>query len=254
MCIRDSLTSGLALVAVLVLLAWVWKACRPGHPARLGAGLSVFFMLTEAAVGAGLVLFELVADNASLARAMFMAVHLLNTFILVGSIALTAWWLSGGAPVTLRQGARPLAGVAGGCLGLLLVSSSGAVAALGDTLVQQGSLAHLVAAEMSVTSHALVRLRVIHPFVAVLVGLALIYGAPRLARGTPGPGPVLAAAVVALTAVQLAIGAVNVLLLAPVWIQMVHLLLADALWIAFVLLGAVVLARPAGVRAISTAA
>src|SRR5512134_3157490 len=90
------LTSGLALVAIVVLLAWTWRACAPGHPARRGAVLSLVFILTEAAVGAGLVLFQLVADNASMARAMFMAAHLVNTFVLLACIALTAWWLSGG--------------------------------------------------------------------------------------------------------------------------------------------------------------
>jgi heme A synthase len=36
--------------------------------------------------------------------------------------------------------------------------------------------------------------------------------------------------------VQLVAGFVNVLLLAPVWMQIVHLLLADTLWITYVLL------------------
>src|SRR5579864_6224423 len=76
-------TSGLAVVSVLVLLIWTWRERPAGDPSRTGAGLSVFFMLTEAAVGAGLVLFSLVADNASMARALFDAVHLLNTFLLL---------------------------------------------------------------------------------------------------------------------------------------------------------------------------
>ena len=94
------ITSGLALLSVLALLWWVRKSTPPGHPARLGALMSVVFMLTEAAVGAGLVLFELVADNASMARALFMAVHLTNTFVLIAWLALTAWWLSGGEAMT----------------------------------------------------------------------------------------------------------------------------------------------------------
>ena len=63
------LTSGLALISVVVLLVWVWRAFKPGHPARRGAAWTVFFMVTEAGVGAGLVLFQLVAENASMARA-----------------------------------------------------------------------------------------------------------------------------------------------------------------------------------------
>ena len=96
------LTSGLALLAVVALLIWTWRACAAGHPARRGAVLSMVFILTEAAVGAGLVLFELVADNATMARAMFMAAHLVNTFLLVAALTLTAWWLSGGGPTDIR--------------------------------------------------------------------------------------------------------------------------------------------------------
>src|SRR5918999_5260767 len=87
------LTSGLALIAVVILLVWTRRATAPGHPARRGATWSLFFMLTEAAVGAGLVLFQLVADNASMARAMFMAVYLPNKFILLGCLGLPAWWV-----------------------------------------------------------------------------------------------------------------------------------------------------------------
>ena len=36
--------------------------------------------------------------------------------------------------------------------------------------------------------------------------------------------------------IQLIAGAVNIALLAPVWMQIVHLLLADLLWIALVIL------------------
>ena len=240
------LTSGLALIAVVVLLVWVWRVCAPGHPARRAAAWTVFFMLTEAAVGAGLVLFRLVADNDSMARALFMAVHLVNTFILLAWLTLTAWWLSGGAPVTLsgRVGTRIALVVA--AVGLLLVGSSGAVAALGDTLFPDGSLAEALAADLSPTSHALIRLRVLHPTFAVLTAVALIFGAPRLARRAGPQAQRFARAVAALSGIQLFIGAVNVILLAPVWMQLLHLLFADLVWIFFVLLGAALLSREAG--------
>ena len=107
------ITSGLALISVVLLLVWVRRVCPPGHPARRGALMSLVFMLTEAAVGAGLVLFELVADNASMARALFMAVHLTNTFILVAWLTLTAWWLSGGEALAPRAAPGRAAAVAG---------------------------------------------------------------------------------------------------------------------------------------------
>jgi len=45
-----------------------------------------------------------------------------------------------------------------------------------------------------------------------------------------------------LAGLQLLGGVINLLLLAPVWMQLVHLLVADLLWIIFVMLGAQVLA------------
>jgi heme A synthase len=238
------LTSGLALLAVVALAWWVWRACAPGHPARRGAALSLFFMLTEAAVGAGLVLFQLVADNASMARAMFMAAHLVNTFILVAFLTLTAHWLSGGAPI--RPSARPGPALALGLgfFGLILVGMSGAVAALGDTLYPSTSLLEGLRADLSPTSHFLIRLRVLHPSIAILVGLALVFGTNRLRlAGDDELGRRAARAVITLAAVQLLVGFVNVLLLAPVWMQMLHLLLAQGLWIAYVILAASVLAE-----------
>jgi heme A synthase len=248
------LTSGIALLAVVALLVWIRRVCAPGHPARLGGTLSLFFMLTEAAVGAGLVLFRLVADNASMARAMFMAVHLLNTFILLGCLSLTAWWLSGGARLRFGGRGARVAAVAGGCAALLVVGSSGAVAALGDTLFPSASLAEALRADLSPASHVLIQLRVLHPVLAVAAALVLVTAAPRLARGQGWLAGRFAAVVIGLTALQVILGFVNVALLAPIWLQLVHLVVADAIWIAWVLLGAQTLAAVPAVELRSTAA
>ncbi len=237
------ITSGLALVAVVALAWWVWRARPAGDPARKAAGFSVLFILTEAAVGAGLVLFALVADNASFARALFMAVHLMNTFALVASLTLTAWWTTGGAPVRMRG--KPFATMAllGTAFGLLLVGTSGAVAALGDTLYPARTLADALSADLSPTSHLLIRLRFLHPALALVVAFALIALVRPLRAGLTGRGRTAGTLVVALAVTQLAAGGLNVMLLAPVWMQMVHLLVADLLWIAFVAFGAGVAAR-----------
>jgi heme A synthase len=238
------LSSGLALLAVAALLVWTVKVSRRGHPARIGAALSLIFIVTEAAVGAGLVLFQLVADNATMARAMFMAVHLLNTFFLLGALTLTAWWLSGGAPLSTEHRAPVVAAVVSGCAGLLLAGGSGAVAALGDTLFPATRLTDALWSDLSTSSHLLIRLRLFHPFFAVGAGLLVAALAPRLARGR-GAGAARMARVVAwLVVLQIGLGLLNVVLLAPIWLQLVHLLMADAIWIGFVLLGAVALSEP----------
>jgi heme A synthase len=238
-------TSGIALLLVIGLVGWALRSLPRGHPARLGSGLALFFILTEAAVGAGLVLFEMVADNRSMARALWMAGHLVNTFFLLASLALTAHWADGGAPLRLRGRGSTPGLVLLGLAATTLVGVSGAVAALGDTLFPATSLAQALEQELSGTSHLLIRLRLLHPLIAV-VAAALLLGLaatlpPRSADPRAGRlGRWLAGLVI----VQMAVGMANVALLAPVWMQVVHLLLADLVWIALVLLGARALAEP----------
>ncbi len=129
------MTSGIALLLVVGLLVQAFRAFPKGHRVRAGALLSFAFIMVEALIGAGLVKFGLVAKNDSVARAVVLAIHLTNTFMLLAALALTAWWASGGA--RLRLGARVGASrwlLAGSLVGVLLLGVSGAVAALGDTL------------------------------------------------------------------------------------------------------------------------
>jgi heme A synthase len=247
-------TSGVALLLVFALALWVFRQKPKGHPARLAAGASVLFILTEAAVGAGLVLFQLVAENESVARAFFMAGHLANTFILLASLALTAHWCASDAP--LRRDALGRDGwvFGAGAIALLGVGKSGAIAALGDTLYPAASLLGGLAQDLSPTAHFLVRLRVAHPILAVAASLVLAIVAARVLGSTDDRGVRrLAWAVPALALLQIAIGLLNVVLLAPVWMQLVHLLLADVLWIVFVLLAARALALPAPSAAVAQA-
>jgi heme a synthase len=235
------LTSGLAVVAVLALCVWAWRTLAPGHPARRGAAWSMVFMLAEAGVGALLVLFRLVADNASVARALFMAVHLVNTFLLLAALSLTAWWLSGGAEPVVRRHGTLAARFGAGAIAILLAGVSGAVAALGDTLFPAGNIAEALGADLSATSHLLVRLRLLHPAITVLVAAGLVLTGARLGSQRTGASRQLGFALAAAVGLQLLAGFTNVLLLAPVWMQMLHLVLADLVWITYVLLAASVL-------------
>ncbi len=133
------LTSGLALILIVGLLVWAFRSYPKGHPVRVGAVLSFIFILTEALIGAGLVLFGWVDENASAARAVAIAIHLVNTFILLAVLTLTAWWASpGGKPLQLKN--SWLNGALGlGFLAILGVGATGAVIALGDTLFPAAS-------------------------------------------------------------------------------------------------------------------
>ncbi len=194
-------------------------------------------------MGAGLVLFELVADNQSMARAMFMATHLVNTFFLLAALTLTAHFASGGAPFSLRGHGLLSGRIALGFVGLLLSGISGAIAALGDTLFPAASLTQALEQDLSPTAHLLIRLRLFHPGIAIAAGVFTLYLALKLLKSRLGPATNRYAWWTGgLVFSQILAGLVNVLLLAPVWMQVVHLLLADLLWIAFLLLGASALA------------
>lgn len=239
-------TSGLAFLLVALQLVWALRAFPAAHPARLGAGASMFFMVTEAAVGAGLVLFEYVAHNASVARAVWMSAHLINTFLLIAAMALTVWWSRGGSRLRLRGQGSTGALLAVGLASTLLVGVTGAIAALGDTLFTARTLAEGLAQDLSPTAHFLVQLRVLHPVVAGLTAAYLLYlRAAMVSRSATPVARRLANLTGALVAVQVAAGLLNLVLLAPVWLQLVHLLLADLLWMTLVVLAAAALGEPA---------
>ncbi len=248
------LSSGLALLFVGIMAVWAFRAYPKGSLVRRGAALSVIFILTEALLGAGLVLFELVAHNASLARAVSMALHLVNTFILLGALTLTAWWASGGGPLRVGQRRGLATGLVLGLIGTAVIGASGAIVALGDTLFPSASLAEGLAQDLDATAHFLVRLRVLHPIIAILIGAGLILLAQYARRRAPAAEVArMANIVIALIIIQWAAGFMNVLLLAPVWLQLVHLLLADLVWIALVLLAATTLSQPEAVAAADAA-
>jgi heme a synthase len=235
------LSSGLLGLFALAFALRCFRSLPRGHAVRKGAAWSVFFVLAEALLGAGLVKFEWVAANASEARVYVMAFHLVNTFLLLAAMALTAWLASGSREISLRDRV-PMAGVfAASATFLLALGSSGAITALGDTLV----LTEGVSPVDSPVVAKLVARRFYHPTLAVFT-FVLVVGLVLWLRSRTAPEATLySRSLLGLFGVQLLVGAANVLLRAPVWIQISHLAVSDLLWIAFVLLAAESLSRKA---------
>lgn len=259
------MTSGIALLLVVGLVVWARRRFPKGHRVRKGAVVSFVFIMIEALIGAGLVKFGLVAKDDSSARAVVLAVHLTNTFILLAALALTAWWASGGPPLRLARAGAARWLFAASLAGVLLIGISGAVAALGDTLFPADTLAEGVEQDFSTTAHVLIRLRLLHPVIALAVGALVFYTASVAPRARAGDAWVrrFSSLTLALLLAQLVAGMTNVALLAPVWLQLLHLLLADSLWLSLVLLAAATLAdvteeamtsEAAGVTTTATAA
>jgi len=233
------LTSGVALLAVVAMLIWAWRAWPAGHLVRKGAMLSLILIIIEALVGAGLVVFEWVAYDTSLARPFVVAIHLINTFLLLGAITLTGWWASGGPALQWRGQGRLGWALLAAAVGFLVLGASGAVTALGDTLVLTAGLR----AEDSPLVAQLIGLRIYHPLLAFATG-GLVWLSLRMAQASR-PSPQLNRTgwlLLGAFAVQLILGGLNVALKAPVWLQLIHLLLSDTIWILFVFLTAQTLA------------
>jgi cytochrome c oxidase assembly protein subunit 15 len=250
------LTSGVALLVVLWLL---WLACRtfpPRHRVRLAAWSALILIVIEALLGAGLVKFELVAENDSVERAIVLAAHLVNTQFLLAALALTAWWARGEAAIDVRVIGARLGWLVLVALALLIVGVTGAVASLGNTLFPAESLRAGLAQDLDPASHFLLRLRVLHPFFAVGTGMVAIVVAALAPhwRGGQRQGSTQGRLVQVVVVVQWTLGVVTLLLLAPIPMQLLHLLTADVLWICWVIFCAAVLARQdAGTRRTSVA-
>jgi len=236
------LSSGLALVLVVGLVVAAVRALPRRSAGRRAAWASLALVVLEALVGAGLVLYGWVAKDASAARGWVMAIHLTNTFLLLGALALAAAWSARPGGLALERGG--LAAILAAALGgVLLAGVTGAIAALGDTLYPATSFAAGLAEELSGDGRLLLRLRLLHPFAAISAGALALLAARAAVRARPSEDVRRAAAALAgLVAAEIVAGAANALLLAPVWLQLAHLALADLLWIALVLLAAAALA------------
>lgn len=241
------LTSGISFFSVVGLMVWTFAATVRGHLARAASIASVAFTLVEAVLGALLVKLGLTAQSHSPLRPAYLALHLANTLLLLAALTLTVHMLSRREGY-LRRKIRLVspAGALMGLLVVLVVGVTGSLAALGDTLFPATSLGAALQQDFSSGSTWLLRWRWTHPTVAFLASIFLIWILVRAAqRSTRWNNRGLAAIVLMLLVAQYLLGVLDVFLLAPVWLQLAHLLGADALWIALVILTARLTLEPA---------
>ncbi len=231
------LTSGISVIFILMLVFWVWRNVWQEKNLRYAVLASMFFIFTESLIGAGLVLFGLVGDNASVGRAISMMAHLVNTFLLLASLTCVAWFATFHTTMS-EKNYKKRGGWLVGALGMLALGASGAIAALGDTLFPSSSLMEGIMMDFDPLAHFLIRLRVFHPAIAIIVGgyviilIRFLIKSFRSAQFTK-----IGYGVIALIIGQWLLGIVNVITLAPVGIQLIHLLLTTLIWIGYVIVG-----------------
>jgi heme a synthase len=238
-------TSGIALVAMIGLLVWTFARTAKWHLARTAVVAAAILTFNEALLGALLVLLGKVAHDQSASRAVYLSLHLANTLLLLAALALTAHFLSRSVGFMRGSVEYRSVGVASiGLLATLFVGVSGSLAALGDTLFPATSLGAAIAQDFSAKSAWLLRIRWLHPTMGFLAGAFICW--LIFTSAWRGRNRRLAGGVIALLVLQYALGFADVALLAPTWMQIVHLLGADLLWLALVVLTARLCVAPIG--------
>jgi cytochrome c oxidase assembly protein subunit 15 len=237
--------TGGATFSILGLLICTYIAMPRRHLARAAVTAASVFLVLEALLGALLVKLGYVVRDESLGRFIVLPIHLANTLLLLAALALTAHYLArtrGFMRGSVELRAPMIAFL--GLLATMLVGVSGSLAALGDTLFPAASLRAAFAQDFAATSSWLLRLRWIHPASAIVAGLYIAWLVYRSARRPENRQ--LSIAVISLLLLQLVLGAADVLLLAPTWMQIIHLLGADLLWVALIVLTARITVVPIG--------
>ncbi len=207
-----------------------------GQAARVAAVASVVLLLNEAFLGALLVKLGYVTGNQSIGRVVLLSIHLSNTLLLLGALTLTAQLLGTGQMCRELgdSGTKKIFAFVG-LAATLVVGVSGSLAALGDTLFPASSLRAAFAQDFADGSPWLLRLRGVHPVSAVVAAIFVFWLVGQAKRAGAGR---LAGIVLGLLGFQFALGVADVVLLAPVWMQILHLLGADLYWVALVTLAA----------------
>jgi cytochrome c oxidase assembly protein subunit 15 len=236
---------GGSTLLVLVLLVWSFRATVKGQAARALAVASTLLLLNEALLGALLVKLGYVTGNQSTGRIVLLAIHLGNTLLLMAALTLTARFLSTGQRWADLPLTRRLIGIVEGLVTTIFVGITGSIAALGDTLFPAPSLHASIAQDLAAGSPMLLRLRLVHPVLALVAALFTLWLAARARQADPGRSSVQHAKrrghanlLLILLVLQFALGIADVVLLAPAWMQLLHLLGADLFWIVLVQLAA----------------
>ena len=236
-------TSGVSLLLVSVLLIWCWRRTRNGDWPRYAAISAAVLLFNEALLGATLVLFDHVGLDRSASRAVFLCLHFANTLLLVAALTLTAKWLSApGCRFAFAGKRREWVYVGFGLLCIMATGMTGSIAALGDTLFPTATLKASLAQDFSAGSHLLLRLRLFHPAMATVAIFYVLWMLRKLSKSRQESSATLPLLITTLLA-QVALGVLNVLLLAPIWLQITHLMVAEIFWILLVIASADILVK-----------
>ena len=231
----SSFLAGLGIALVVILALWFFDK---GAITRRAAVVSGVLLLIEALLGAALVLFGWVDADISAGRFVVVPLHLINTFLLLGALTATAWWGSGfPAPSGQATGSTKRWLIVGGLV-VVVLGATGALNALADTVFPSETIVGNLSEKFGPTAPLLSKLRIVHPVVAIAGGLLVGWIATSTSRLASDRSRRLSAVVVLIIFSQFFIGIANIYLLTPLSMQVTHLMVADVLWIVYVMLWA----------------
>ena len=217
------LSSGLSFVFILVLAVMAFKIYPKSHGARVFSLTSLVLILIEALIGALLVLTGLVGANQETVRVLVLAIHSVNSLLLMGALSLCykmSLWEKRGEKITENlKLEKPLIYFV---LLFPLLALTGNIASLAGQLFPSLSLSSALILDLLPSSHISLKIRPFHPLLAIsfLLGLGFFAFSNKS----------LLAPVLAVLGMVL-FGFATLIFLSPLWMKLTHLVLAYSLWI-----------------------
>ena len=218
--------SGVLLIVTLLLFI---KSKDPDTPLlhKKIINYLTFFVLLEAAIGAVIVIYEWVGLNSSLPRIIAVPLHLVNTFALLGFYTLIFY--------LLRESENKLSNFFDKRIKIafalfFLTGATGSITALADVLFPSASFVEGFIEDFDSTSEVLTRLRILHPFVSTILSIFLFSESNRFKKEYAIDTSIIKVLVI----VGVILGVLNVVSNIILPLSILHLLLADLLWIAYV--------------------
>jgi len=218
--------SGLLLIVTLI----IFSKTRKLHKASLVKSVTnylTFFVIFEAIIGAVIVLFEWVGLNSSLPRIIAVPIHLVNTFGLLGSYAILY--------KILEDDIQEIKSIFNKNFILisflfLLSGATGSITALADVLFPSASFIEGFLADFDKTSEVLTRLRILHPIISTILSIVLYLYSTRINKKYGVNVKLLKTFVI----IAVSLGVLNVLSNIVLPLSILHLAIADFLWISYI--------------------
>ena len=218
--------SGVLLVVTLIIFAKTRKFQKDSL-VRIVTNYLTFFVIFEALIGAVIVIFEWVGLNSSLPRIIAVPIHLVNTFGLLGSYAILYKILQDDLQNIKNMFNKNFLLISSL---FLLSGATGSITALADVLFPSASFVEGFLADFDRTSEVLTRLRILHPIISSTLSIVLyVY-----ATGIRKKYNISVKPLQILILIAVFLGVINVLSNIVLPLSILHLAIADFLWISYI--------------------